>query len=260
MTPLVPALMYHDVIAERDWDASGFPGPAAAHYKLERGEFERQIERIVSMGLRTQLVGSQVATQPGFMLTFDDGGSSACGVGEWLAARGLHAHFFITTGRIGTRGFVTASDIRDLHAQGHVVGSHSHTHPANIARLPAPELAGQWRRSAETLADILATPTRVASIPGGFYSDAVAHAAAATGIGVLFTSEPTLRTWHVARCMLAGRFAIWRNTTLATVLGLASGRGMARSGQWLAWNAKKPLKRWLGPLYAGVRGRVLGDA
>jgi hypothetical protein len=57
-----------------------------------------------------------------------------------------------------------------------------------------------------------------------------------------------------------GRFAIWRSTSATTVLELAGGEGVARGRQWLAWSAKKPVKRWLGPLYAAVRGRILDDA
>jgi len=60
---------------------------------------------------------------------FDDGGTSAVSIGDALAVRGWKGHFFIVTGLIGSRTFLTGAEIRYLHSCGHVVGSHSDTHP-----------------------------------------------------------------------------------------------------------------------------------
>jgi hypothetical protein len=49
-----------------------------------------------------------------------------------------------------------------------------------------------------------------------------------------------------------------RSTTPARAAALARGEGTARLAQWLGWNLKKPLKRWLGPAYRALRAWRLG--
>ena len=88
------ALLYHDVVQAGDWDSSGFPGPAAASYKLERREFERHLAAMsaaVPQRRTVQALASAAANgPPPVLLTFDDGGASAhdC-VADLLEARGL---------------------------------------------------------------------------------------------------------------------------------------------------------------------------
>ena len=254
------SLMYHDVVAQGRWDESGFPGAAAAHYKLEEGEFARHLDALMTSGLSFGVVDdTSMQSRPTCLLTFDDGGASAARVGAALTARSMRGHFFITTSRTGTRGFVSAEDLRALRRDGHVIGSHSHTHPAEISRLRSQPLLDEWRRSVECLGDVLGAPVDVASIPGGFYSDAVARAAEAAGIRFLFTSEPTARIGMLNACRVFGRYTLWRGMDAQRALALARGEGTARARQWLTWNLKKPLKRWAGPAYRFARTRRLGE-
>ena len=46
------ALMYHDIVAPGDDDASGFPGAAAAHYKLDVDAFARHLDALAASGRR----------------------------------------------------------------------------------------------------------------------------------------------------------------------------------------------------------------
>ena len=255
------SLMYHDVVASGCWDESGFPGAAAAHYKLENGEFARHLDVLMRSGLSFGIVDVRAPSPgPQCLLTFDDGGASAVRVGAALTARDMRGHFFITTSRIGTPGFVSAQDLRGLRRAGHVIGSHSHTHPAEISRLPARQLREEWQLSVERLGDLLGEPIEVASIPGGFYSDAVARAAESAGIRVLFTSEPTTRVGVADTCHVLGRYALWRGMDARQALALARGEGGVRARQWLTWNLKKPAKRWAGPAYRFARTHLLGES
>ena len=77
---------------------------------------------------------------------------------ELLDAKGWKGHFFITTSLIGVPGFVTRSDILDLHRRGHVIGAHSHTHPTICRNLTDGEMLAEWRTSYLDLADILGIP------------------------------------------------------------------------------------------------------
>lgn len=253
-------LMYHDVVCTGRWDDSGFPGSAAAHYKLETANFLAHLGALRAAGTvfadPDAVAGGR---REGCLLTFDDGGASASSAGAAMRERGIRGCFFITTARIGTPGFVDAHDLRALRRDGHLIGSHSHTHPANISRLDEPALREEWRRSVDTLEQVLGEPVHVASVPGGFMSMAVVHAAEAAGIRTLFTSEPTTRAQHRGACAVLGRYALLRESTPATAAALAIGGGGARVTQWAAWNIKKPLKRWAGPVYRFARTRMLRD-
>ena len=252
------SLMYHDVLSGGRWDDSGFPGSAAAHYKLDTANFLAHLDALVEAGL-TFAEPDAVATggYEGCFLTFDDGGASASWIGEALRARGIGGGFFITTARIGTRGFVSAHDLRAMRADGHLIGSHSHTHPANISRLDTRSLHREWRQSIDVLEQLLGEAVCAASVPGGFMSTPVLTAAEAAGIRTLFTSEPSTAVRHTGDCAVLGRYALLRESPPTFAVALAAGQGAARLGQWTRWNVKKPLKRWAGPVYRFTRARLL---
>ncbi|MET0330853.1 MAG: polysaccharide deacetylase family protein [Dyella sp.] len=250
------ALMYHDVVAPGDPDASGFAGAAAAHYKLDREAFDQHLQALTESGLSFGSVLAASGANDAW-LTFDDGGASAPSIALALDRHRMTGHFFITTGRIGQTGFVRPDDVLALHRGGHVVGSHSHTHPAEISRLSDSALAAEWHQSVDCLSQWLSAPIQVASVPGGFYSRRVAQAAAAAGIRYLFTSEPSMAVHQVDGCLVLGRYTLWRGMPASRALALALGSGAARQQQWLMWNLKKPLKRWARPAYQLLRRRLL---
>src|SRR5437879_513325 len=115
--------MYHDVVEDGNYASSGFPGEGADLYKLGRREFARHLEAIRAA------IGSREVC-----LTFDDGGVSAyervAGMIEQFDWRG---YFFVTTDWIGRPGFLNAAQICELDRRGHVMGSHSCSHPTRMA-------------------------------------------------------------------------------------------------------------------------------
>ncbi|WP_114238530.1 polysaccharide deacetylase family protein [Dyella sp. C9] len=257
----LPSLMYHDVIVPGQPDDSGFPGPAAAHYKMTLDLFAQHLEQLARSRLHfPDVTALRDPVSRSCLLTFDDGGASAPYIGEALAARGMTGHFFITTHRIGTHGFVEPDDLLALQRLGHVVGSHSHTHPSDISALNDAALLAQWKESRDRLQQLLGTPVIAASVPGGFYTERVARIVAETGYQYLFTSEPTARAHVVDGCQILGRYALWHDSSPDMAVALARGIGSQRERQWLAWNLKKPLKRWTRPVYQRLRRRWLGDS
>jgi len=127
--PTVASFAYHDVTDEPH--ESGVQSPGASAYTLGRAAFRRHLDAFAGVSLRPELVTALDLTAPGrhLVLTFDDGGKSALEVGDELARRGWRGHFFIITGRIGERTFLDAAGIRSLRRSGHIIGSHSRTHP-----------------------------------------------------------------------------------------------------------------------------------
>jgi peptidoglycan/xylan/chitin deacetylase (PgdA/CDA1 family) len=255
----IRSLLYHDVVDDGAWASSGFGGGDAAIYKLTRSAFEAHLDRLAMLGRAPSLVNATLTAD--WVLTFDDGGISALeAIAPALERRGWRGHFFMTTGWLGAPGFLGRDALRELLARGHVIGSHSQTHPLAMASLSHEELRREWRDSSETLADILGTRPVVASIPGGAYSRLVAASAAEAGIRMLFTSEPTGTRWHIGDVTCFGRYTIQRGMTPETALQLARGRGLAAARQRIAWDAKKVVKWTCGRAYREFRRRVLSTA
>lgn len=162
---------------------------------------------------------------------------------------GWPGHFFITTGCIGKTGFLRPAEIVQLHKRGHIVGSHSHTHPEIISRLSDKELTEEWRVSVTTLSEIIGCAVTVASVPGGFFSRRVARAAAFAGIRYLFTSDPGSRIKDGPGCRLLPRYTLKQHMGAEVAAGLVYSYGNRRRSQYLAWNSRKLVKKISGPLY-----------
>lgn len=252
------ALEYHDIVRD-DPDASGFPGGAAASYKLGAADFAAHLDAIAQRGIQVTAVDRiDESRRDAVLLTFDDGGVSALTeAGPALGGRGWPGHFFVTTGQLGAAGFLSGPDLRALRSGGHVVGSHSRSHPLRFSALTRSAMLAEWRDSRAALEDVLGEPVRAASVPGGYFSRAAAETAAEAGYTALFTSEPTARIYRVDGCRVIGRFTLRRWSTPAEAAALATGNPRVRARQWAAWNAKKLVKATGLRAYLALRERLL---
>jgi peptidoglycan/xylan/chitin deacetylase (PgdA/CDA1 family) len=233
------ALIYHDLAPRESRDSVGFPGAVAGRYKLDPRDFERHLDAVASSGAKVGLFGEGADA----VFTFDDGGASALDAAGALEARGWRGHFFITTGRVGTDGFLDAGGVAELARRGHAVGAHSHSHPTYFGKLPRAEQLEEWRRSRDALTELLGEPPRGASVPGGFFGDTVAETAAEAGFEWLMTSEPESRLRRIGGIPVQGRYTIWATTPASTAAAYARGARLQRGRLWLEWNAKQRAKR-----------------
>lgn len=251
-------ISYHDVVQGEDYDASGFSGEGPATYKLKLEQFVEQMDALARAKCEEPVLVNDIAgsTRP-VCLAFDDGGSGAVLTARILERHGWRGHFFITTDLIGKNSFLSESDLVTLAERGHIIGSHSCSHPDPMSALPGPELLREWRRSKEILESVLGIPVNTASIPGGFYSRAVAQAASDAGYRYLFTSEPKTRTWTVGSCTALGRFTVKNNMPAETMVRLVEERPGERVRQYCIWNMKKIAKKLGGNMYFRVRERLL---
>jgi peptidoglycan/xylan/chitin deacetylase (PgdA/CDA1 family) len=250
-------LLYHDVYRSHPAE-SGFTGAIADSYKLTEPEFLRTLEALSDLpdarALRRPLARAE---PPDVAFTFDDGGlSCATIVADALEARGWRAYCFVPTASIGRYGFLSAGQVRDLDARGHVIGSHSVTHPTPFAACHWSSMVDEWRASRETLEDLLGREVLAASLPGGALSDRVARSAAHAGLRWLLTSEPVRRRRDVDGCTLVGRFTIRPGISTSQLTALAAGARLPLARQWAMWTAKKFMKPLLGPAYARLGEHV----
>lgn len=252
---------YHDIVDERQRP----PNDGTRHsgrYKLDLGHFRAHMESIWRSGghasVRVIDRARQWQGEAPLFLTFDDGAVSAytCVAGE-LEKRGWRGHFFVTTDWTGRPGFLDPQQIRELRARGHVIGSHSSSHPARMSKLSWEELLKEWKESCAILGEILQEPVVTASVADGYYSRKVGKAAAAAGIQVLFTSEPSAKVWNVDGCLILGRYSIQSHTPASVSGAIAAGNRWPRLRQAILWQAKKPVKALAGESYFTIRRLLL---
>lgn len=256
----ITALMYHDVVEAGKARASGFGSADADIYKLEYDLFREHLNAVAEVSNeRVSVVNNLSETDENpLLITFDDGGRSAyTHIADTLEARNWRGHFFVATDFIDTPTFLSGSEIRELKKRGHIVGSHSASHPLRMSACSAAKMREEWQTSAKKLADITGEKTIVASVPGGHFSKAVAETAAEAGIETLFNSEPVTSVYKIGNCHVVGRFTIQQNTTAAEAAALAAGALSPRLKQFLLWNAKKAAKRIGGEFYLDARRRIL---
>jgi peptidoglycan/xylan/chitin deacetylase (PgdA/CDA1 family) len=276
--------MYHDIVPAGAEDSSGFPGRDAALYKITPEAFEAQLGAIRSRletGLRNHpnppappdplapqgppaasalTDPLRVPDSPALLapvITFDDGGASAMAAADALERHRFTGHFFITVNYLGTPGFVAETDLRQLRQRGHVIGSHSCSHPIRMGRCSWHQLREEWTRSRAALSDILGEDVACASVPGGEFAPAVAEAAAAAGFTRLFTSEPVRSSRSRYGLTLEGRFVIQRWTSPDRAAALATGAWLPCTMQYIEWNAKKIGKRLGGDRYLQLRRLII---
>lgn len=269
-------LLFHDLFVDHPGE-SGFVSAAANRYKLTIADFDAQLDGLAAARTEPPILASRLdqcrpkrlddvscdnqdfspRVTP-FVITVDDGGASYyTSLAERLERRGWRGHCFVTTDFIGERGFLSRSQIRELAERGHVIGSHTASHPVRFNTLPFHRIATEWARSRAALEDITGQPVDVASVPGGSYSPVVARAAVEAGIRVLFTSEPITRVSKSNGCVLAGRFTLRRGDANDLARRLVSDAPGARARAWASWNAKGLVRPLLGRSYASVADWLL---
>jgi peptidoglycan/xylan/chitin deacetylase (PgdA/CDA1 family) len=254
------SLMYHDVVEPGREEGSGFPGGPARIYKLSTTRFADHLDAVAASGA---VVCNNVETlaeapQPPVLFTFDDGGVSFLDpIAGMLEARGWRGHFFITTGRIDTPGFLTSPQVRELAVRGHVVGSHSMSHPTRMADLAPAQLAEEWTGSRARLEDILGRPILTASVPGGYFSRQVAAEAAMAGYRHLFHSEPVTTIADAGSLRLYGRFPLQSASPASLAGGLARGDTWPHAKMWTLRNLKKAAKAAGGSWLIRLHSRLL---
>jgi len=67
--------------------------------------------------------------------------------------------------------WIDADCLRRLHAEGHVIGLHSHTHPPELAELPLGEQWREYRQNHAILTEILGEPPATVAHPCNSYNE-----------------------------------------------------------------------------------------
>jgi peptidoglycan/xylan/chitin deacetylase (PgdA/CDA1 family) len=156
------------------------PGAPQAAMSIRPDTLREHIRRLRHWGYRLVTFGALAAAastgEAGGLaaLTFDDGFESmVTGLLPVLRAEGAPATVFVVSGWLGLRhpyvpwaSIVTPSQVRELHANGVEIGSHSISHP-DLTLLDRAAAEEELRGSKLALEDVLDAEVRVLAYPNG---------------------------------------------------------------------------------------------
>lgn len=203
----LPVLCYHAVGLRDEFRRGG-----KLRYEISPARLAADLESLVGHGYRVTslaehdpLGGRQVA------LTFDDGNLTDYEVVFPLLRRlGVTASFFVITGKLGKRGYLSREQVVELALAGMEIGSHSHTHP-QMPTLSADEQRAELLESRYQLEALLGRPVTRFCYPGGLYDAALVERTLDAGYTSACTTdwrlaEPGLGAYLIPRCTVGNRW------------------------------------------------------
>ena len=255
----VIGLLLHDVTDAPN--TSGFQQPTAGKYKHSVDAFCEYLDVVQRSGLpvvgsvRSQGIDTSKTQQPIVQFTFDDGGFAAMATADLLEDRGWKGVFFITTDLIGTSGFLASGQVKELDRRGHVIGSHSCTHPEVFRQLSRSAMRHEWRQSRKVLQDLLGHEINVASVPGGDCDNATIEEASAAGLTQLYTSEQVTRPWVHSGATCYGRLMMLNSTSPRCLQRWLTYPRVGILPERALRFTKTSVKKLMGPMYVSLMQR-----
>jgi peptidoglycan/xylan/chitin deacetylase (PgdA/CDA1 family) len=165
-------------------------------YWLSSDQFREQLREIGYLGFRViRLQDFQACVEPTkdvlktTVLTFDDGQATDYEqVFPLLSQAGIPADFFVSTARIGQKGYLTWTQLREMQDHGMSVHSHGHDH-IDLSRISPSGLIQQLKVSKGLLEDGLGCSVKCFAVPYGLVNRRVLEAARSVGFETICTSR-----------------------------------------------------------------------
>jgi len=250
-------LMYHELeLAGRKLCQSE---PGYVRYILPLETFRSQMAWIKESGWRGLNAGEAIRypAGPSVCITFDDGcETDLIAAAPVLRQFGCNATFYLTAGFLGTPGYLSASQVRDLDAQGFEIGCHSMTHPY-LSDLTEPELKREIVDAKLKIETIVGHSIEHFSCPGGRYDRRTLQMARQAGFATVANSQFHANSSRTSPYEL-GRVAMLRDLTIDEFNALCHGRGLWKKR--LQHQARRGVQRLLGNrAYDRLRAVLLGE-
>lgn len=154
-------LVYHRITESRDGDFRS----------IHPETLRRHLDDIVAAGIPVIDPGSPALSDlaSGVALSFDDATIDHFAIARPLLSDvGLPGLFFVPTARLDSDGYLSTRQLAILSAEGHTIGSHSHTH-RRFDLLPEPAVRHELETSRSRIQEILGRPPLYLAPPGGLY-------------------------------------------------------------------------------------------
>ena len=170
-------ILFHEICSLENCSNTGFNYAENRKYSIEINIFKDIVQYIYENKLTVKF-------------TFDDGGISNLNASNILDEFNFKGIFFIPTYYIGKPGFLKKEDIIDLHKRGHVLGSHTHTHPLPISFLSQKKQFYEWEISKNFLEELIKDKITLAALPGGDSNVETYNILNDLGFQEIYTSYP----------------------------------------------------------------------
>jgi peptidoglycan/xylan/chitin deacetylase (PgdA/CDA1 family) len=246
------ALMYHAI-------GDGVAPNADPHYTVAKGTFERHVALSARAGGAVVSARDWLAGRAGVIFTFDDGDASNHRVAfPLLAAAGAAADFFVNPAQVGTTGYATWAELREMAEGGMSIQSHGLDHNVYLTQLPPARLREDLRRARLEIEEHVGRPVTLLAPAGGREPPDLADAARDAGYTHVLNSRPgRVRPGDGPKL---GRLAVTAKLDDATLASwLAGGRALLRAQ--VRYVVLDLAKRALGDdRYTSLRNRLLGQS
>lgn len=246
--------MYHAI-------GDGSPADAAQdpHYTVSAETFAKHLSLAAANGGAHSARDWLKDGSGSMLLTFDDGHVSNYSLAfPILKQHGASADFFVNPGRVGTEGFATWPQLREMAEGGMSIQSHSFSHRYLTSLSPA-ELRDELFRSKSDIEQHVGQPCTLLAPPGGRMPRGLGEVARELGYERVLSSQPgAIR--RGARDAILPRMAVTAHLDEATLCAWLASDGGAMLRARVRYAVLAGLKQALGDRrYERMRSRVLGQ-
>jgi peptidoglycan/xylan/chitin deacetylase (PgdA/CDA1 family) len=248
------ALMYHALS-----DGAHPPGQDP-HYTLTRQAFAWQMDRIVESGNAGSARELLEEKRPNaVVVTFDDGHASNYRIAfPELTERGISADFFVNPATVGTTGFASWDELREMSDAGMSIQSHGYDH-VYLTELGPERLQETLRAAREEISQRIGRPATLLAPPGGRMPRGLAAVAAVCGYTHVLSSRPGMVAAGAPANRPLSRMAMTAAIDGKTFLRWIGRDRVAIGREQLRYSGLALAKRLLGDhRYERVRARALG--
>jgi peptidoglycan/xylan/chitin deacetylase (PgdA/CDA1 family) len=228
MSVSVPVLLYHSV--------NDRPGSAERPYAVSRSSFAAHADAVRAAGRRAVTISSLAAalrsglplSARALAITFDDGYEDNLDAIEVLVERGLPSTVYVTSGEVGRRNRLTASQLAQLASiPGIEIGAHAVRH-RRLDELAEQELAEEVTASKVLLEELTGKAIRSFSYPHGAYDWRVRRAVIAAGYHSAVAVKNAISHDRDDPFAIA-RWTVTRRTSASRVAAVIEGDGLPRA-------------------------------
>jgi len=249
--------MYHELgIPGR---ATCRSGPGYVRYVVPQSDFRQHMELLAAEDWRGQDVSQSIASfgVNTVCVTFDDGcETDLISAAPLLNELGFRATSYITVEYLGKRGYLSHSQVRELHASGFEIGCHSLTHPY-LTDIDDNRLRDETAGAKDRLEQIAGTRVDHFSCPGGRWNARVLRTVKQAGFRTMATSRPGVNFSTTDPFSLT-RLAILSGMSSDVVFRMCQGKGLV--GIQMKERARDAVKQVLGNrVYGSLRGLIVRE-
>lgn len=236
------ALMYHAL------SQGAMPPGQDPHYTLDEACFRSQLRQIAAAGggacARDWLAD---AANERVLLTFDDGHVSNHRIAfPLLVEHGMRADFFVNPGNVGSAGYASWQDLREMSDAGMSIQSHGHDH-VYLTTLDPRTLRDRLRAARQRIEDGIGAPVTLLAPPGGRMPPDLAAIARECGYRHVLSSRP-------------GRIAGNGNAHVLPRMSVTAAIDGRRFAAWIAGDVVAIAREQLRYGALALAKRMLGDA